>query len=110
MKYLFSPPLARDKDPITSHLAAEKIFKSGKLSFQEDVVYDAVCDYVKYFHNDFTAKDIAERSNVNYYTIQRRFSGLRNKGKIDRLNTEGGIYIEGQELMRRNDCAVWVLL
>lgn len=104
-------PLARDKDPMTSHIAAEKMVNSGKLNQQENDVYHRAIQYVAYFRNpnDFTAKEISAGSAIDYYTVQRRLSGLRNKGKIERLNTEGGAWVEGQELMKRDGCCVWRL-
>jgi len=117
-------PLARDTDPITSHEAADKMVKSGELSAQEELVYDEIKGYVTRqralnYPDDFTTKDIARRmSNLAYpyyyyycYDIcRKRFSGLHNKGKIERLNTKGELYKQGDELMRRDGCAVWRLL
>ena len=109
-------PLAHRDDPITSYEAAEKMVKSGKLSKQERFVYRQIKWYLRYYsQNDFTPKQVANSPVPDsrlYSTIQRRLSALRRKGKIDRLNTEGGIYKEncGQKLMKRQGCAVWRLL
>lgn len=113
-------PLARDSDPITSHEAAEKILRKGWLNAQERKVYEAILSYSK-THSNFTTKDIAAsmaKSMANereaywkcYDICRKRFSGLRMKGKIERLNTEGGLYQEnkGQKLMKRDGCAVWI--
>lgn len=101
--------LCRKQNPQTSRDAAEKMIKSGKLNFQEEVVYEAIYDYVKYFQDDFTAKNIAERSNANYYTIQRRLSGLRVKDKIERVfigyDKKTGRYI----YKKRDGCCIWRL-
>ena len=129
MKTLFQPPLSRDTDVITSDEAAEKMIKSGALNKQEALVYQAITNYINYhklfdsvIHSDsytFTTKEIARQmQNLSnpyhkcYDICRKRFSGLHNKGKIDRLNTKGGIYQEnkGQKLMKRDGCAVWRLI
>lgn len=102
----------RDSDPITSHIAADKMVKSGALSRQEWLIFKEVKDII-WPDNNWTASELADETLVvelDYHTIQRRLSGLHNKGKIERLNTEGGTYKEGDELMKRDDCAVWRLL
>ena len=101
MKYLFSPPLARAKDPETSHKAAEKMVVSGALSRQEKEVYDVILECDTTFP-DFTTKDIAiAMLSMPYWKAydicRRRFSGLKNKGKIE---------LTGD---RRDDCRVWRL-
>lgn len=114
MKQLTLPyQLAHRDDPQTSYEAAEKLVKLGKLTKQEQQVLNGIKSFLKEFRfmSDFTAKEL-KVFYLDYYVTQRRLSGLRNKGKIDRLNTKGGIYIEGkgQELMKRDNCAVWRLL
>ena len=101
MKYLFNPPLARAKDPITSHKAAEKMVVSGFLNKQEEQVYDAILGYDTMFP-DFTTKDIAlVMLSMPYYKAydicRKRFSGLENKGKIE---------LTGDQ---RDGCRVWRL-
>ena len=101
MKYLFSTPLARVKDPITSHKAAEKMVVSGALNKQEKEVYDAILRNAIMFP-DFTTKDIAiAMLSMPYWKAydicRRRFSGLKNKGKIE---------LTGD---RRDGCRVWRL-
>jgi len=105
MKTLFEPPLARDTDPITSHEAAEKMAKSGELNRQKERVYGEIVKYST-LSKDFTTKDIA--LNISQYThwsydkwydiCRKRFSGLRNKNKIERTGK------------RRDGCQVWRLL
>jgi len=105
MKTLFEPPLARDTDPITSHEAAEKMVKSGELNRQEKWVYDTIIRYLKYYpplkqRKDFTTKDIANWTDrYPYYKAydicRKRFSGLRNKGKIERTGKiRDGCFVE----------------
>ena len=114
--HLFSPPLARDKDPITSHKAAEKMVVSGALSRQEQEVYDAISRYAIMFP-DFTTKDIAivmlSMPYFKAYDIcRKRFSGLKNKGKIKVVqykyrNTEWTFIYKDKQ---RDGCRVWRLI
>ena len=101
MKYLFSPRLARAKDPETSHEAAEKMVVSGALNKQEQEVYDAILRYAIMFP-DFTTKDIAiVMLSMPYWKAydicRRRFSGLERNGKIE---------LTGDQ---RDGCRVWRL-
>lgn len=97
-------PLAHRNDPITSYRAGERMVRTGKLNKQEREVLRACRDYLS-IHDDFTAKDIAGMLSVGntrsyteqYFKVQRRFSGLRRKGYIER-NGE-----------TRDDCKVWRL-
>jgi hypothetical protein len=98
MKTLIDPPLARDTDPITSHEAADKMAKSGKLTRQEQEVYAAIKEYLRIcpYRSNFTAKDL-RIVYMDYYTAQRRLSGLYYKGKIERTGE------------KRDGCCVWRL-
>ncbi len=111
LDYKNASPLAHRNDPITSFEAGDKMIKSGKLNRQENLVLSYIkawCDTVNNFK--FTAKDLAY-CGIDYYVVQRRLNGLCQKSKIERLNTEGTAYQEnkGQELMKRDKCAVWRL-
>lgn len=104
-------PLARDKDPMTSHLAAEKMVESGALSEQENQVFCWIVAYLKVNQKkDFTPKELVWWRYANkYHVIERRLSGLRNKGKIERLAEDGTKWIEGKKQMIREGCCVWRL-
>ena len=94
MKNLFDQPLVHSRDPITSFEAADKLVESRALSRQEDEVWKAIKTFLSDWpFNDFTAKTLT--SYVNYYTAQRRLSGLYNKGLIERTGE------------RRNGCMAW---
>lgn len=84
--------LAHTNDPETSKIAADKLVKSGALNRQEQRVLGYALTYLG---NDFTAKELSEWSDFDYFTIQRRLSGLHNKGKIERT---GG---------KRGGCMIW---
>ena len=102
---LFDRPLARDTDPITSHEAADKMVKSGKLQKREIQVLEHIRQYYRKYRTDFTAKELGRfvykdpffYEILDYYTIQRRLSGLRTKGKIERTGE------------KRDGCCIWRL-
>jgi hypothetical protein len=108
--------LARTNDPQTSKDAAEKMVKSGALDKQSQMVFDEIVRYVRMLGEDFTTKDIAEQLKgsplvyyKNYDICKKRFSGLRDKDKIENIligineKTGKGIY------KRRDGCRVWRL-
>lgn len=94
-------------DPETSYEAADRMVKSGALSRQEDEVYEAMLFYLSAtagFSSDFTTKDIALQMAKGlhayfkcYDICRKRFSGLHNKGKIERTGA------------KRDGCCVWGL-
>jgi len=94
---LFNIPLSHRNDPSTSHEAADKMVKSGALSRQEESVLHTINSRDSYGKGDFTAKELSSWNYTNYYTIQRRLSGLHNKGKIERTGE------------KRDGCCVWKL-
>ena len=101
MKTLFDQPLSHKDDHQTSYEAADKMIGSGKLNRQEELVYQALKTHLSYDGiEDFTAKELSYQGIghlAGYYTIQRRLSGLRNKGKIERTGE------------KRDGCCVWKL-
>lgn len=114
---LFDRPLSHTTDPQTSYDAADKIVKSGKLSKQEQEVYKEIILYeerIRYLkpypeNKGITAKEIANCSDLNYWMIQRRLSGLRAKGKIERLAKGGTKWEEGKKQMIRDGSCAWRL-
>jgi len=94
------PPLSHTNDPQTSFDAAGRMIKAGKINRQENRVLQAIKIYQNHLHyKDFTARELAKAASswLDYYTIQRRLSGLRNKGKIERTGE------------KRDGCCVWRL-
>jgi hypothetical protein len=77
-------------DPETSRKAAERLVESGELSRQEGEVYAAILEHCP--HDTFTARELADKSDLDYFMIQRRLSG------INQIEHTGG---------RRNGYAVW---
>lgn len=116
--------LCHKSDPETSKGAADKMVKSGALSRQEDEVWRIICGitenvqhddgYARLGAKDFTAKELTLFSGLDYYTIQRRLSGLCDKGKIERIqSTDRGellYYKSGGPIYNKRDgCCVWRL-
>lgn len=103
METLFNKLLYHKKsDPCTSRIAAEKMVKSGALSRREEQVLDAIrCYKCSTWKEDFTAEELSNSSKINYYTIQRRLSGLHNKGKIER--TRIGTNSKGKPIYKKRD-------
>ncbi len=105
--------LARTENPQTSKDAAEKLVKSGELNRQENWLYGIIVEYNKLDIGDFTTKDIAsymtdEDTNdyFQWYDIcRKRFSGLRDKGKIELVGGDRCLSF----VKRRDGCRVWRL-
>ena len=110
--------LARTCDPDTSKDAAVKMVESGALSRQESRVYEGILRYYRdvAVERNFTAKELAYWNNafgLNYYTIQRRLSGLLNKKKIERIQIGqeriGATNLFKPIYKKRDGCCVWRL-
>lgn len=102
MKTLFEQHLSHTNDPATSYAAAKEMVESGKLNRQEQEIWSAFLGLRGCWGwNGCTAKELARYmsggNERNYYTIQRRLSGLHNKGKIERTGE------------KRDGCCVWRL-
>lgn len=106
--------LARTENPQTSKDAAEKMVKSEELSRQEDEVLYMIWTVRK---SDFTTKEIAKRMlgypyHKAYDICRKRFSGLRDKGKIKRVqyreNTSPETFV--LHYSKRDGCCVWKLV
>lgn len=98
-------------DPDTSKEAAEDMVKSGRLSRQERLVLITIEDVCAALgKKDFTPKEIVRwDSRFSYHIIQRRLSGLHNKGKIERIQIEGiKTHPAGNPVYKKRDgCCVW---
>ena len=115
--------LARTNDPQTSKDAAEKMVKSGELSRQEKEVLYIIG--IWYSDSDFTTKDIARKMlgypyHKAYDICRKRFSGLRDKGKIEPISKTVMLFGKPHKVKstktnklvyrRRDGCRVWRLL
>lgn len=102
-------------DPETSREAAEKMVKSGELNRQEKEVHKAIVKFFSVPDRPFTARGLAFVSNIDYFLIQRRLSGLHNKGKVERIQaTDKGKLLfnkKGKPIYEKRDgCCVWRLV
>ena len=64
-------PRARATDPLTSHLAADRLAKSGKLREQQRQVLDALTRWP-----GSTAVELATNSGLDRYLVSRRLPEL----------------------------------
>lgn len=86
MKTLFDRPIAHTNDPQTSYDAGEKAIKSGLIESEMDRIRSAI---EKHFSiSDFTGKELAEKSGINYFIVYKRLSVLRSKGEIKLTGVE----------------------
>ena len=100
---LFEQPLAHRADPQTSY---DAIPDANELSRQEREVYDAGIKFQKekspsrFYPDGITARELADRSKLDYHLIQRRMSGLRNKSKAAEVKVCG-------KVLTRDGYQVW---
>ena len=91
MKTLFDRPLVRNKDPITSHQAADKMIETGTVEEQCRLMIDLLKRHKR--REGWTWRELAQiamrdakydKSEDNLaYTFHRRSSILENQGKIE---------------------------
>ena len=81
MKSLFELPIAHTGDPQTSYKAGQKAIDSGLVQSQCLMIEAAIKRY--YSHTDFTGKELNKVSSLDYYTIYKRLSILKNRGVIE---------------------------
>ena len=80
-------PLARNTDPITSDIAAEKLVASGKHNFQKTQTYNALKRYKQRKDENPTSAELAYFSGLDRYMVARRLPDLQKNGlvrKVDR--------------------------
>lgn len=76
-------PAARNSDPITSHLAAEHITRSGVRAQQQALTYAAVKA-----NPGCTSFEIAHASGIDRYVLARRCPEVELAGLIKRGETK----------------------
>ena len=78
---LFDPytqhPMARRRDPDSSHVAATQLERSGKAGTQRDQVHAAVRCYPGY-----TSRQLSDATKLDYHMVARRLPELENEGRI----------------------------
>lgn len=72
-------PAARNTDPITSHLAAEHITKTGARAYQQAQVAAAVRSFP-----GRTSFELAMASQIDRYTVARRLPECETAGLVKR--------------------------
>ena len=80
-------PLARNTDPITSDIAAEKLVASGQHNIQKTQVYAALKQYKLAKDRNPTSAELAQFSGLDRYMVARRLPDLQKNGlvrKVDR--------------------------
>lgn len=75
-----STPLARRRDPSTSHAAAESLVASGRLREQQRQVLDALTRWP-----GSTAVELATNSGLDRYLVSRRLPELATLGLARRM-------------------------
>ena len=81
IKTLFNQPLAHTNDPQTSFDAAQKAVDKGLVQSQCLMIEVAIRRY--FDTTDFTGKELSKISDLDYYTIYKRLSILKNRGLIE---------------------------
>jgi len=103
--------LSRNTDPRTSKDAVERMVESGELNRQEQLVYDKLKRHDR--PAGWTATELAELIlddeyegdfTKKYLMVDRRYSGLKYKGKADIAT----VLIKGEKVkIRRNGRYAW---
>lgn len=91
---LFDRPIVRNKDPITSHIAADKVNELGTVEAQKAFLLQQLSKHDRF--GGWTLRELARQSCSDYpylneteiyYTLQRRACLLKDEGRIyDELN------------------------
>ena len=95
---LFEYPLSRNRDPVTSFKAADKLAKSGKYLTQKEAVLEALRR-----NNGATSAELAAYMGVDRYLTARRLPDLER----DALVTKG---LERECKVTEDACVTWWLV
>ena len=76
---LFTTPRARRSDPLSSHAAADKMERSGKLNRQCDQVLEAVRE-----HPGSTSRELHALTGLDRHMVARRLPDLEKRGLVGR--------------------------
>jgi hypothetical protein len=80
MEHLLSnSPVARDSDPVSSHLAAKEITGNGKRASQQRIALDAVLD-----HQGCTSLELSQTCALDRYQLARRLPELEEYGLVEK--------------------------
>lgn len=75
-----TPSLARNSDPISSHLAAEETITSGRRDSQKR----DILKFLKTYSEPVTSMELAHRSGMDRYIVARRLPDLEKDYKVER--------------------------
>lgn len=70
-------PIAAANDPVTSHVAADKLNESGKRESLARQIYKAIR---KWPHR--TNGELSRLTGIEYYRLEKRVSDLKNAGWV----------------------------
>lgn len=70
-------PIARASDPLSSHLAAEHVTKTGTRSDQQNKAAEAVKQFP-----GLTSFELAMRTGIDRYTLARRLPECETAGRV----------------------------
>ena len=76
---MIDTPIARNTDPLTSHLAADHLVASGALSAQQSLAFKAVEQY-----RGLTSLEIADKSTLCRFMLAKRLPELERTHQVRR--------------------------
>lgn len=77
-----SGPIARDRDPVTSQLAAREVKESGMEDTQCEEVLAALRLSIQQTGDGVTSRELAALFSIDRYTVARRLPTLRERGLV----------------------------
>lgn len=78
----FDAPLARAGDPVTSHIAAQKLVESGKWRGQKGLVLTWMREHQIDAEHSLTASEMARDSGIRHPTVHKRLPDLELAGWV----------------------------
>jgi hypothetical protein len=76
------PPLARAGDPVTSHIAADKLKESGKWRGQKGIVLTWMREHKIDEAHSLTASEMARESGIRHPVCHKRLPDLESAGWV----------------------------
>ena len=98
----FDCPIARNTDPMSSHLAADDIIKSGQREKQQEE-----CCRVVEANPGCTSRELAERTDSDRYMFSRRLPELERQGRVHRMRGMAGNILLRKCAAGGKMCCVW---
>jgi hypothetical protein len=81
---LFSKPIARTTDPVSSHLAAKEIRDNGGHARQCDEVFESLREYVDLYGTPPTTRELSNGDEGVVRVYGKRLSDLEHAGRVRR--------------------------